>query len=107
MLLHVLQLSAIAAASPQLQLTKLGATLSLTQRTQLKAAAQRVIGGAAQRWPSYLNKGELANYYPPDDGSDARRHYPSQYVRDFTYTFTMASDVPALANGSDTQNIME
>ena len=47
--------------------------------------------------------GVLTNYFAPDDHSDPRRHYGMQYVRDFTYTFTMASDVPALqlANGSD------
>ena len=47
--------------------------------------------------------GVLTNYFAPDDHTDQRRHYDMQYVRDFTYTFTMASDVPALqlANGSD------
>ena len=43
--------------------------------------------------PSYTKPGQMATYFTPDDGSDPRRHYPDQYVRDFTYTFTMASDV--------------
>lgn len=92
---------------PLLQLTPLGATLTSSQRSQLKAAAQRIIGSGANRWPSYLTPGSMATYYAPDGNTDPRRHYGSQYVRDFTYTFTMGSDVPALANGSDIPNILE
>jgi hypothetical protein len=66
-----------------------------------------VIAGGANRWPSYTEPGALANYYTPDDHTDPRRHYGDQYVRDFTYTFTMASDVPVLANGSDIPNILD
>ena len=93
-------------APAPLQLTELGRTLSAAQRGALKAAAQRVISGGANRWPSYVEPGQLANYYAPDDHTDTRRHYGSQYVRDFTYTFTMASDVPAL-NGPDVLNILD
>ena len=95
------------AARARLELTPLGATLTNEQRSQLKEAAQRVISGGANRWPSYTEPGSLANYYAPDDNTDPRRHYGSQYVRDFTYTFTMASDVPVLANGSDIPNILD
>ena len=96
-----------AAAPPQqpeLQLTRLGATLSSGQRARLKAAAARVIGGGVNRWPSYVRPGRAANYFTPDDGTDPRRHYGSQYVRDFTYTFTMAADV---VNGTDIPNILD
>ena len=47
---------AAAGAQPALQLTALGATLSPAQRAQLKAAAQRVISGGANRWPSYTRQ---------------------------------------------------
>lgn len=90
-----------------LKLTPLGKTLSSTQRSQLKAAAQRVIAGGAHWWPSYITPGQNASYYTPDDSTDPRRHYGDQYVRDFTYTYTMASDVPVLADGSDIPNILE
>jgi hypothetical protein len=46
----------------------------------------------------------MANYFTPDDDTDRRRHYGSQYVRDFTYTFTMAPDV---VNGTDVPNILD
>eukprot|EP01050_Picozoa_sp_SAG11_P009883 SAG11_NODE_963_length_6375_cov_6.744105_2_plen_1331_part_00 len=94
----------VTGAAPLLQLTSLGGTLTTAQRSQLKAAAARIIAGGANRWPSYMQPGTLANYYTPDDHSDPRRHYGSQYVRDFTYSFTMAADV---VNGSDIANILE
>ena len=102
-LLRLLQLSALTAVATSssrqtLQLTPLGATLTPAQRSELRAAAQRIVAGGGNRWPSYTSPGALANYYAPDDHTDPRRHYASQYVRDFTYTFTMASDVPALVN---------
>ena len=86
---------------PTPQLTKLGATLSVGQRVQLKAAAARVISGGRNRWPSYTQPGQTANYFTPDDGTDHRRHYGSQYVRDFTYTFTMAPDLVVAADVSN------
>ena len=110
MLLHLITAAAAVGAAaaeprqPALQLTKLGATLSADQRTQLKAAAARVISGGRNRWPSYTRPGQTANYFTPDDGTDRRRHYGSQYVRDFTYTFTMAPDV---VNGTDIPNILD
>lgn len=104
LLLVVGAAAAVAQHQPVLQLTQLGATLSASQRAQLKAAAVRVIGGGRNRWPSYTHPGQMANYFTPDDGTDHRRHYASQYVRDFTYTFTMAPDV---VNGTDIPNILD
>ena len=54
--------------------------------------------------PSYSPPGPNAPYYSPDDGSDPRHHYGSQYVRDFTYTFTMAPD---LVPGGHVGNILD
>ena len=86
-LLLVVATGAVAAVAasqqqqPTLQLTKLGTTLSPGQLAQLKAAAAQVITGGLN--PVITQPGQMANYFTPDDNTDRRRHYGSQYVRDF------------------------
>lgn len=79
----------------------LPAAAAAAATTRAAAAATRAASSAAA---AAVAANATAWYYSPDNSSDPRHHYGSQYVRDFTYTFTMAPDlVPA----SDIPNILD
>ena len=93
--------------APEMRLTALGETLTAAQRAWLHSNASQVVRGGAFAAPTF-DRNRTANatslYYTPDDKSDPRKHYPAQYVRDFTYTFTMAPD---LVPGDQVANILD
>jgi hypothetical protein len=92
-----------ATPSLQMQLTKLGATVPVAVRGWYREQARAVIAGGGFTAPSYMPNATVvaggrhgaatSTYYSPDNASDPRFHYGGTYVRDFTYTFTMAPDL--------------
>ena len=61
------ELRASVLCTPQARASK---KEKLAELAQLKAAAARVIAGGLNRWPSYTQPGQMANYFTPDDDTD-------------------------------------
>ena len=94
---------------PTMRLTKLGATVPPKLRDWFRAQANLTIAGGAFTAPSYdrqsSNSTRNTSCYCPDNGSDPRMNYDEgTYVRDFTYTFSMA---PNLVPAEDIGNALD
>ena len=66
-----------------------GAFMGPKYRPNTSAAVGTTAGHHQPPLPTVSN----ARYYYPDNGSDPRFHYGGVYVRDFTYTFSMAAGI--------------